>query len=272
MIQPGQVAWGSVVLTRNPIVFCRAPTRYNECVKSVAAFLICASLFAQTPVKVEYACPPEDLESFGMSCSGEDPCAVFLELSSIESIGGRWFAAGNLHTGSTTLYSVLLQSEDEGKTWTEPLKRMRAAALEQIQFLDFSDGWISGQVIEPLPKDPFLLLTTDAGKTWTQKPMFEESRFGAVAQFWFDSRTTGELVLDHRQSGGIRHEIYETNTGGESWEIKETTAKPVTLKMPKKEDARFRLRADGKAHHIEQRASSKWEPVASFLIHVADCK
>lgn len=239
--------------------------------KTIAAILLGSSLFAQSPVKVEYSCPPEDIESFGMSCSGEDPCAVFVELTSVEAIGGRWFVAGNLHSESTTLYSVLLQSDDEGKTWTEPIKRVRAAALEQIQFLDFSNGWISGQVIEPLPKDPFLLLTTDGGKTWTQKSMFDESRFGAVAQFWFDTRTTGELVIDHRTGSGITHEVYETKTGGESWEIKESTNKPVTLKLAKS-DARFRLRADGKIFHVEQRGSSKWEPVANFLIHVADCK
>lgn len=207
-----------------------------------------------------------------MSCSGEDPCAVFLELSAVDLTGGRWFAAGNLHTESTTLYGVLLTSEDEGKTWTEPMKRLRAGALEQIQFLDFSNGWVSGQIIEPLPKDPFLLATSDGGKTWTQKPVFEESRFGSVAQFWFDSANTGELVIDHRMGSGITHEVYETNTGGGSWQIRETTTKPVTLRMARKEDAKFRLRADGKLFHVEQRGSSKWEPVASFLIRVADCK
>jgi len=241
-------------------------------VKFAAAILVCSSVFAQAPVKVEYACPPEDIESFGMSCSGEDPCAVFLELSAVDLTGGRWFAAGNLHTESTTLYGVLLQSEDEGKTWTEPMKRIRAGALEQIEFLDFSNGFVSGQIIEPLPKDPFLLATSDGGKTWTQKPVFEESRFGSIAQFWFDSANTGELVIDHRSGSGITHEVYETNTGGGSWQIRETTVKPVTLKMARKEDARYRLRADGKMFHVEQRASAKWEPVANFLIHVADCK
>src|SRR5258705_2113127 len=112
----------------------------------------------QAPVRVEYACSPQDLDSFGISCSPEDPCPIFLELSSVDAVGARLFLSGNLHTASTTLYAVLFSSEDGGKTWTEPLKRMRSAAYEQIQFVDFASGWISGQTIEALARDPVLLL------------------------------------------------------------------------------------------------------------------
>jgi len=253
------------------------PTRLSP---AVAALAICAQArAADPPVKIEYACPAEDIESFGLSCSSEDPCAVFLELSSVEAVGATLFIAGNLHTQSATLYTVLLASDDGGKTWTEPVKRMRAAVLEQIQFIDFTNGWISGQTIEPLPRDPFLLLTNDGGKTWRQRPIFEESRFGSVAQFWFESKTTGELVLDHSERGAVRHEVYQTNTGGDSWEVRESTGKPVTLKGVK-EQSTWRLRADGpsKTYHLERRASANsansanWELVASLAIHVADCK
>src|SRR5262249_52240739 len=157
-----------------------------EQVKFAPWLLLCAVVAAQT--KLEYACPPEDVDGFGLSCSAEDPCAVFLELSAVEAAGAKIFVAGNLHTRSTTLYSVLLASEDGGKTWTEPFKRIRAGALEQIQFIDFANGWVSGQLIEPLPRDPFLLITTDGGKSWRQRPLFEESRFGSISQFWFESK------------------------------------------------------------------------------------
>ena len=248
--------------------------RMTRLSRTVAALALCAlARAADPPVKIEYACPAEDIESFGLSCSSEDPCAVFLELSSVEAIGATVFLAGNLHTQSATLYAVLLASEDGGRTWTEPVKRQRAAVLEQIQFIDFANGWISGQTIEPLPRDPFLLLTNDGGKTWRQRPIFEESRFGSIAQFWFESKTTGELVLDHPERGAVRHEVYESNTGGESWEVRESTTKPVTLKGVK-EQSTWRVRADGasKTYHLERRASSNWELVAILAIHVADCK
>lgn len=177
------------------------------------------------------------------------------------------FVSGNLHTDRTTLYGILLSSEDGGKTWSEPLTRLRAASLEQIQFLDLANGWISGQVIEPLPRDPFFLISTDGGKSWRQRAIFEESQFGSIGQFWFDSKTTGRLELDH--SG--RHDIYETNTGGENWEMKLTSSHSAALKGGG-EAAILRLRPDGKLYHVERRGETSWEPVASFAIHVADCK
>jgi|SRR5580698_774014 photosystem II stability/assembly factor-like uncharacterized protein len=232
-----------------------------------ALFAFTCIVLAQSPFHLDYACPPEDIDSFGLSCSPEEPCAVFLELSAIESAGDRLFVAGNLHTERTTLYGVLLASDDGGKTWTEPLKRLRAASLEQIQFADPSTGWISGQAIEPLPRDPFLLITTDGGKSWRQRAIFEESQFGSIGQFWFDSKTTGRMQLDH--SG--RHDVYETNTGGENWEMKESSSRPVVFKG-RTEDTTLRLRPDGKLYHVERRGGSSWSPVASFIIHVADCK
>jgi photosystem II stability/assembly factor-like uncharacterized protein len=245
-------------------------------VKAVAALLTCAlAASAQPAVRVEYACPPEDIDSFGLPCSPEDPCPVFLELSSVDAAGTTLVVAGNLHTERTTLWGILLQSDNGGTTWTEPLKRLRAAAYEQIQFLDFGYGWVSGEIIEPLPKDPFLLLTTDGGKTWRQRALFEDSRFASIAQFWFDSRTVGKLVLDHPQGAARQHEVYETNTGGESWEVSQVSDKPVNLKGVRPRDAApWRVRADAssKTYRLERRGSSSWEPVASFVIHVADCK
>lgn len=242
--------------------------------KGLAALLTCSVvLMAQSPVRVEYTCPPEDIESFGLTCAAEDPCPIFLELSSVEAVGAKLFLAGNLHTASTTLYGVLLESEDGGKTWAEPVKRLRSGAFEQIQFVDFASGWISGQIIEPLPRDPFMLLTTDGGKTWNQRPLFEESRVGAIAQFWFDSRTTGELVFDRSQGGTTRHELYESSTGGASWEVKEVTTSPIRLKKAG-EQRTWRLNADAgsKTYRIQRRAAGGWETVASFLIRIADCK
>jgi len=233
---------------------------------ALAVFALARVVFAQSPVVLEYACPAEDIDQFGLACSAEDSCAVFLELSSIEFEGARLFLTGNLHTQRTTLYGILLASEDGGKTWTEPLKRVRAATLEQIQFLDLANGWISGELIEPLPRDPFLLITADGGKTWQQKPLFDEPQFGSIAQFWFDSKSHGLLILDH--SG--RRDLYETSTGGESWEMKPSSAKAAALNVRKENS--WRLRPDGKSYHIERHGESAWEPVAAFAIHVTDCK
>jgi len=235
-------------------------------VKTAVVVAAASIAFAQG-LKVDYDCPAADVDSFGLSCSADEPCAVYLELSGVESAGAKVFVTGNLHTDRTTLYGILLASEDGGKTWAEPMARLRAATLEQIEFLDFAHGWISGQTIEPLPRDPFLLITTDGGKTWTRKAIFEDSTFGSISQFWFDSPSSGRLVIDH--SG--QREAYQTNTGGESWELEQKSDHAIALKGRTLEPS-LRLRADGKIFHLERRGEQAWEPVATFQIHVADCR
>jgi photosystem II stability/assembly factor-like uncharacterized protein len=109
---------------------------------------------------------------------------------------GRIFAAGNIHSSAVTLYSVLLASEDAGHTWREAYERIRGASLDRIQFLDAELGWTSGQALSPLPQDPFLLLTSDGGKTWRQRVIFSESRVGSIQQFHFSARDSGSLIID----------------------------------------------------------------------------
>jgi hypothetical protein len=234
-----------------------------------------ALLDAQAPTKIPFTCTPEDVEAFGLTCSPEEPCAVFLELSAVDSIGGRMFLTGNLHTGTTTLFSVLLASEDSGKNWTEPVPRIRFGALEQIQFVDLEAGWISGQLNQPLPRDPFLLRTTDGGKTWAARTVFDDSHFGSIQQFWFSSRTEGQLIVDRQQGGHTRYELLESRTGGESWDPKEIGDKPILLKKTRAPgEAVWRVRADApsKNFHLERRTSEKWEAVATFAIRAGECQ
>ena len=248
----------------------RAPLR-----AFTALLIFTLLLTAQSPVRVEYSCPAEDVDSFGLTCSADDPCPVFLELAWVESAGARLLVTGNLHTATTTLYGILLLSEDAGKTWTEPIMRLRSAALDQIQFIDLQTGWISGQKIEPLPKDSFLLLTTDGGTTWRQRPLFDETRVGSIAQFWFESRTIGELVFDRSQGASTLQELHQTMTGGESWAPARVSRTVIRLqKAQPRDSASWRARADAatKTYRIERRAGDKWESVASFLIEIGECK
>src|SRR5580658_4319849 len=79
------------------------------------------------PMKVAFACNEEELSSAGMSCSDEDPCPVYLELSSVSGAGKKLSLAGNLHGPSATLSSVLLTSDDYGVTWKESAARIAGA-------------------------------------------------------------------------------------------------------------------------------------------------
>jgi hypothetical protein len=231
---------------------------------------------AEDVTRVEYACPPADADKFGLICSEDEPCDVFLELASVEGVGSTIFATGNLHTLATTLYGVLLMSGDGGKTWTEPNPRIEGAALDQVQFPDFQHGWASGVTVEPLARDPFFLITADGGKTWRRRPLFNETHYGSIQQFWFDSAKSGQLILERSQGATSVYETYETSTGGDTWTILEAGNKsPRLAKAPAKDSATWRVRTDAasKTNRIERRtARGGWEVVASFAVRAGVCK
>lgn len=227
-------------------------------------------------MRLEAKCGHEDVLRLGLTCSHEEPCPVYLELTDIEAVGNKLFVSGNLHTASSTLESVLLGSEDLGRTWTEPHERIPSAGLENIQFIDFETGWAAGQVLLALPRDAFLLLTTDGGKNWRKRPIYGETRVGAIDRFWFESRTDGTLLMDRIQAGetGMRHELYESRTGGESWMLRQVDSKPIPVKPPEPAATSWRLRPDAasKSYRIENKQGDKWTPIASLLIAAGECK
>ena len=41
------------------------------------------------PMLAPFQCTEEDIQSFGLSCSEDEPCPIFLELSSFEPVGNQ---------------------------------------------------------------------------------------------------------------------------------------------------------------------------------------
>ena len=240
----------------------------------LALLVASTTLIAEETAAFAYACTEDDIRDFGLTCSEEEPCPVFLELSEVEAVGTTLFLSGNLHTQTTTLWGVLLVTEDGGKTWTEPAKRMKSAALEHLQFSGLSRGWVSGVMLEPLPRDPFFLATTDGGKTWRRYPMFEDAHFGSVQQFWFESDKVGELILDASQGTTKKFELYTTQTGGDTWDVKELTKVQPKLTKARPKDANWRIRVDSpaKTYRIEQRSGQAWQTMASLPVVAGECK
>jgi hypothetical protein len=257
--------------------------RYHNSVIRPAALLLALALWlrAQNPIpntgqpmRVPFECTEADTVAVGLTCSEEEPCPVYLELVSVEAVGDKLFLAGNLHSHTNTLFSILLATEDAGQNWSEPLARMRASGLDQIQFVDFQTGWISGANLQGAPRDPFLLLTSDGGKTWKQHPIFEESRVASIEHFWFESREHGTLLVDATLDNG-RHELYETQTGGESWAMQQASAKPIRFPVSAEHGpAAWRLRPDAQSNSyaIEKSTGSGWQRVARFLVDAGACK
>ncbi len=194
----------------------------------------------------------------------------------MESTGIRIFAAGNIHTANATLFTILLGTEDNGLTWREVHDRVRGAGLDHIQFAGVDTGWTSGLSFSPLPQDPFLLQTTDGGKTWRSHAIFNETRFGSIQQFFFEDKTTGSLVIDHGAgSGEDRYELFETNDGGDTWNIRETNVKSIAIKRaPLTPNSDWRVRADAatKSYQLEHRQGQRWISLAAFAVNVGACK
>jgi hypothetical protein len=229
------------------------------------------------PMRVAYGCAEEDLQWAGLSCDDDETCAIYLEPASVTSDGRKIFIAGNLHSNSATLSSVLLTSDDSGATWREPAARIRGGALDQVQFYNLQAGWAAGEMQYPLPRDPFFLITTDGGASWRERPVGEEGTPGAVQRFWFDSAQHGELIIDAgKTSSAGRYLSYESETGAESWTLHgKSNQMPKLRRAPlsvESADWRVRPAKDGKAFQIEQRDGTQWTPVAAFLIQVANCR
>ena len=221
-------------------------------------------------------CRADDLALLGLACAHDEPCPVLLELATVETVGSRLILAGNLHTESVTLESVLLVSEDAGRNWVEGHPRIPAATLDQMQFLDFETGWILGQTLLTLPRDPFFLISHDGGRTWRKYPVFSESRVGMVEGYWFQSRTKGSMTVDRLQSAdnGMRYELYDSMTGGDSWMLRQLAETPIELKRPPEGESGLRLRADAasRAYRVERRAGDKWQLLAQFSVPAGECR
>ena len=235
--------------------------------------VFCAA--AQEPVKVPFSCAVEDLAVAGMSCSDEDPCPVYLELSGVAATGKKISLAGNLHGPSATLFSVLLASDDGGANWKEPAARIAGAALDQVQFPDATHGWAAGETQVPLARDPFFLITSDGGASWREKLIAEEGGVGAVQRFWFDTAEHGEVIIDAgRTAEGGRYSLYESRNGGDSWNVESHAAQmPRLRRAPAIEDVEYRIGTDSRSHAftLEKREGEKWTRLASFAIQVASC-
>lgn len=234
--------------------------------------------YSGKPLVLPFHCTEEDIQLAGLSCSEEDPCPIYLELSGVASAGNRVFVAGNLHSAAVTLFSALLGSDDGGHTWREAHDRIRSAALDRVQFLDADTGWAAGERMSPLPQDPFLLLTSDGGKTWRPRPVFSDSaenRLGVIQQFLFTAKDSGSLIIDRGQGAdGDRYELYESQDAGESWNFKQSSMKPLTLKRGAPAPAEWRLRVDSRspAFHIERRQGERWADAAAFAVKLGSCK
>lgn len=246
--------------------------------RRIALALLAAWLpAAAQPVKLTAACADEEIRDFGLVCDEDEPCPVLLEIAGVEPVGTRLFAAGNLHTGQSTLWSLLMVSDDGGKTWQEPYARQRGVALDMVQFVDFENGWVSGHLAGALARDPFLLRTNDGGKTWRRSSLYRDSTVAFIEQFWFENKDQGTMIVQRRGAPAGRYQRLETRDGGTTWMLRETGEDPIEgrrVRGAASSNPDWRVRADNKSNtlRIEKADGKQWRAVAVFPLVVGGCK
>lgn len=208
-----------------------------------------------------------------MSCSEDELCPVYLELSGVDSSGAKFFVSGNLHAGTVTLWSILLTSDDAGHSWTEPYDRLRGAVLDQVQFPDFATGFVSGHTAGTLARDPFFLRTSDGGKSWSRLSILEDGAVGLIERYHFDSATRGVVLVDRGRTGAGRYATFETQNGGDSWTIKESFAvRPPRAARAPIASTRVVADAPSKSFRVERREGALWRTAAAFSLAAGVCR
>jgi len=229
--------------------------------------------YSGQPIALQAICAEAEMGEFGLACSEDDPCPVYLELASIEAAGAKLFVAGNLHTESATLWSILLVSEDAGRSWTEAQQRLRGVALDQLQFPDSATGFAAGRTAGTLPRDPFLLRTADGGNSWRRVPLFEEGAVGLVESLHFESPTQGRVTVDRGRRGIGHYAILETTTSGDTWTVRETSATRVaSVAGAPQQDWRITIDAASKSYRIEHRQGTGWSKASAFAVGAGACR
>jgi len=229
------------------------------------------------PLQLQFECLQENFPGAGVHCSPETPCELFLELTSIASAGEKVFLAGDIHTSSAAISTVLLASEDGGTTWTEAAGRILSAGLERLQFADEKHGWAAGhewQLDDSLR--PFFLVTSNGGKTWLRHDIWDETdRTGALLDYYFDSPKHGYVIVE-RTAAADPFELYESLNGGRSWIIREISSDrprlrnvPVAAEQP---SWRFRENRESGSYEIQQLADGSWWKRAEFAPQAGVCR
>lgn len=233
-------------------------------------------IFEGEPLVLPLACWEEDLLRAGLVCNDVMPCALVMELVAIGSLGDRVYVMGNVHASAGTVSSVLLASDDKGQTWAEPLERIPGGSLEIFRAVDAKHGWIGGQQWEADTSPiPFMLSTRNGGERWTDRYIWEEDdRNGIVWEFDFENPRHGFLIIERTNADGDPFELYESRTGGSSWNIRELTSEEPEIPFdPVTGEDRWRLREDlsSGTYWVEEREGDNWKPMSAFAPKVGTC-
>jgi photosystem II stability/assembly factor-like uncharacterized protein len=108
---------------------------------------------------------------------------------------------------------------------------------------------------------------------WHKTQLSPDPDFGSIQEFWFDSSSRGQLVVDRSQGKATRFEVYATTDGGETWALKASSDDPIRLPNARPSDkAAWRAVTEKNSYRVQRRSATGWETVALFPIRAGECK
>ena len=80
--------------------------------------------------------------------------------------------------------------------------------------------------------------------------------------------------MDRGQGGDVGRYAVRVADGGDNWQIKQESTKPIALKVPQPAAPDWRVRVDAptKSFHVERRQGERWSQVAAFQVKLDSCK
>ena len=139
------------------------------------------------------------------------------------------YLCGGLRTGPGTLRSVLLRTENGGKTWEEVMPPAPGSAVRCFQMLDNGDGWALTLWEVEGNGEVQVFHTPDYCKTWQEPIEIEKEWYdGYPATMEFTDSKCGKvhMVYDDDTPENARVAILSTEDGGKTW--KETDKAPLS--------------------------------------------
>jgi len=113
----------------------------------------------------------------------------------------------------------MYHTSDGGKSWQRVGPALENSTIATIFFLDTKTGWAAGAWTTESAGDPFVLRTTDGGKTWAQTMVPVEPRLTPLfvpTSLVFATRKIGILRMSGC-SAEDEQSVWVTRNGGKSW-------------------------------------------------------
>jgi hypothetical protein len=228
----------------------------------------------EAPIALDCVCGNAEIQEHGLSCTVDEPCSVYLELDALAAVGEKLLLAGDLHTGTATLWSVLLASDDGGATWSEPAGRLRGVSLYLLECPGEQVCYAAGHTSGGVPRDPLLLRGAIGGGNWLRLPLLEEEgAIGSIEALRFDTPERGRAQVNRGRPGALHYATLLTEDAGAHWTLAESSAtRPPPVTATPASAYRFAADRSGRTLRVEKRTGAAWRTVARFSVAAGVCR